>query len=50
MAHVEGIENVVRLHKSTTNANLEELASVDSANHSSMKQVTFLCANSHFAF
>ncbi|XP_078152877.1 P-loop containing nucleoside triphosphate hydrolases superfamily protein [Carex rostrata] len=38
-SHVEGIENVVRLHKSTTNASLEELASVDSANHSSMKQM-----------
>jgi hypothetical protein len=49
MSHVEGIENVVQLHKSTTNAGLEELASVDSANHSSMKQVTFLCAKSHFA-
>ncbi|KAJ4732042.1 Kinesin-like protein [Rhynchospora pubera] len=34
-----GIENVVRLHKSTTNASLEEMASVDFTNHSSLKQM-----------
>ncbi|KAJ4783167.1 Kinesin-like protein [Rhynchospora pubera] len=39
MSHVEGIENVVRLHKSTTNASLEEMASVDFTNHSSLKQM-----------
>jgi hypothetical protein len=49
MSRVEGIENVVRFHNYTTIAVLEELASVNLANHSSMKQVTFLCAKSHFA-
>ncbi|KAJ3681550.1 hypothetical protein LUZ60_016039 [Juncus effusus] len=39
MSHIEGIENVVRLHKAGTNASLEELASVHSSNHSSLNQV-----------
>ncbi|KAG9459064.1 hypothetical protein H6P81_003572 [Aristolochia fimbriata] len=39
LSHVEGIQNVVRLHKSTANANLEELATVASSNHSSLEEL-----------
>ncbi|KAJ6833050.1 kinesin-like protein KIN-5C [Iris pallida] len=41
-SHVEGIQNVVRLHKATNNAGLEEISSVTSANCCSLDQLLAL--------
>ncbi|XP_068661663.1 kinesin-like protein KIN-5C isoform X2 [Aristolochia californica] len=38
LSHVEGIQNVVRLHQATSNANLEELGTLSSTNHSSLEE------------
>ncbi|XP_068659379.1 kinesin-like protein KIN-5C [Aristolochia californica] len=42
LSHVEGIQNVVRLHQATSNANLEELANLASINHHCLEE--FLAA------
>lgn len=39
LSHIEALQNVVRLHKATSNAGLEEISSMASANAHSIDEV-----------
>lgn len=42
MSHIEALQNVVRLHKASSNAGLEEISSLSASNADSIEQV---CSN-----
>lgn len=43
ISHVEAVQNVVRLHKASSDAAFEELTSVISSNGDSIEKVCFTC-------
>ena len=40
ISHIEAVQNVVRLHKSSSNASLEEISSLTSSNVQSIEEVS----------
>ena len=50
ISHIEAVQNVVRLHKASTDATLEELSSVISSNGHSIEEVCFNHFNLNFCF
>lgn len=40
ISHIEAVQNVVRLHKSSSNASLEEISSLTSSNVQSIEKVS----------